>query len=104
ADFPLKSVLPVVGTAAGAVYFREMTSMKLDEVLDFCRVRPDGKFRLEDHDPNWAGDPARPKSERKEFAEKELSEDVTALAKAQELLYASDTWSILVVLQAMDAA
>ncbi len=45
-----------------------------------------------------------PKKERKEFAENSLTEDIVELAKAQELLYASDTWSILIVLQAMDAA
>ena len=33
-----------------------------------------------------------------------LTEDVTALAKAQDLLYAADTHAILLVFQAMDAA
>jgi PPK2 family polyphosphate:nucleotide phosphotransferase len=79
-------------------------AMKLSELLDHCRIKPGKKFRLKDHDPSWVGDPDIPKAERKDFAEKTLSEDVTALAEAQDLLYASDTWAILVVLQAMDAA
>ena len=45
-----------------------------------------------------------PKKERKAFAKKTLSEDVTALAEAQNLLYAANTHSILLVFQAMDAA
>ncbi len=78
--------------------------MKLADLLEHTRIKPDKKFRLKDHDPSWAGDPDIAKPERKAFAEKSLTEDVADLAKAQDVLYASDTWSILVVLQAMDAA
>src|SRR5262249_46642489 len=80
------------------------TMSKVKKIVDSCRVSDGKKFRLKDHDPSWAGDPDVPKSERKDYAEKVLSDDVTALAEAQNLLYASDTWSILVILQAMDAA
>jgi PPK2 family polyphosphate:nucleotide phosphotransferase len=76
----------------------------LQGILDKIRVKPGKKFRLKDHDPAWAGDPNIPKKERKTFAEKILSEDLTALAKAQDLLYASDSYAILLVFQAMDAA
>jgi PPK2 family polyphosphate:nucleotide phosphotransferase len=76
----------------------------LQDILDMIRVNPGKKFRLKDHDPAWAGDPKIPKKERKTFAEKILSEDLTALAKAQDLLYASDSYAILLVFQAMDAA
>jgi PPK2 family polyphosphate:nucleotide phosphotransferase len=78
--------------------------MKLDDLLEHCRIRGNQKFKLEDHDPSWAGDKKHPKADRKAFAEKSLTEDVAELAQAQDVLYASDTWSILVVLQAMDAA
>src|SRR5262249_31062794 len=54
--------------------------------------------------PGWAGDPKLPKAERKEFAENVLSQDVSALDAAQEQLYVTDRWSILIILQAMDAA
>ncbi len=78
--------------------------MKLKDLLEHCQIKAGKKFRLKDHDPSWAGDPNISKHDRKDFAENALSEDVTALAEAQELLYASDTWSLLIVLQAMDAA
>ena len=76
----------------------------LQDVLDYVRVPPGKRIRLKDYDPAWAGDEAIPKKDRKQLATEILTEDVTALAKAQDLLYAADTHSILVVLQAMDAA
>src|SRR5262245_936546 len=74
------------------------------EVLRLFRVEPGKKFRLKDHDPAWAGDDDIPKEERKELAAKILSQDVTALAEAQQQLYADDSWSLLVIFQALDAA
>ncbi len=68
------------------------------------RVRPGRPFRLADHDPAWAGDLDLPKKERKAVADEVLEESRAELAEAQELLYAADTWSLLVVFQAMDAA
>jgi PPK2 family polyphosphate:nucleotide phosphotransferase len=68
------------------------------------RVRPGRPFRLADHDPAWAGDLDLPKKERKAVAEQVLEESRAELAEAQELLYAADTWNVLVVFQAMDAA
>jgi PPK2 family polyphosphate:nucleotide phosphotransferase len=69
-----------------------------------CQV-PEGKrISLKDYDPAWAGDKSVAKAERKKFAKEALSEGTAALTEAQELLYASDTWSILVIFQAMDAA
>ena len=76
----------------------------IDEILEMIRVKPGKKFRLMDHDPAWAGEKDMPKKERKAFAKKTLSEDVTALAEAQDLLYAANSHSILLVFQAMDAA
>src|SRR5438477_429113 len=75
------------------------------EIIDQFRVEPGKKVRLKDYDPGWmGGDGDMPKAERKELAAKILTEDVSALAEAQEKLYADDTWSLLVILQAMDAA
>ena len=68
------------------------------------RVQPGKKFRLADHDPGWAGDGAIPEKERKEMAEGILASDVGDLTRMQELLWASDSWSVLVIFQAMDAA
>jgi PPK2 family polyphosphate:nucleotide phosphotransferase len=74
------------------------------EYIDACRVPPGQRIRLADYDPAFAGDGAIPKKERRRLAEEMLSEDITSLAKAQELLYASDTWAVLLIFQAMDAA
>lgn len=76
----------------------------LDKIIDRFRVAPDTKVRLKDFDPAWAGDSKLPKAERKQFAQDLLSDDISALAKAQEKLYAANSWSLLVIFQAMDAA
>jgi PPK2 family polyphosphate:nucleotide phosphotransferase len=78
--------------------------MTLDDVLEMCRVKPGTKVRLKNHDPGWEGDRDLPKEERKRLAQELLTQDVSTLADAQELLYASNTWSVLVILQAMDSA
>lgn len=75
-----------------------------NELLEKFRVEPGKKFRLKDHNPAWDGDDDVPKAERKEFAEKILTQDVSALAEAQQMLYADDSWSVLAIFQAMDAA
>jgi PPK2 family polyphosphate:nucleotide phosphotransferase len=76
----------------------------LDSRLDQFRVKPGKKLKLSDHDPSWHGDSDQSKSEKKALAEESLGDAVAELAEAQDLLYASDSWSLLVVFQAMDAA
>ncbi len=76
----------------------------IERAIKRCRVEPDKRFRLKDHDPGWQGDGDAPKEDRKEFAEDVLAKSTAILAKDQELLYAADRHSVLVVLQAMDAA
>src|SRR5437868_2263171 len=76
-----------------------MPSVK--DILASLRAEPGKKFRLDDHDPAWAGDKDLPKKERKRVAEAALTEDLSALARAQDLLYAADTYAILLVFQAM---
>lgn len=76
-------------------------------VLKRFRVRPGTEVRLSEHDPGWSGEDwarGRSKAERKAGAERMLAEGIAALAEAQELLYASDSWALLVIFQAMDAA
>jgi PPK2 family polyphosphate:nucleotide phosphotransferase len=77
---------------------------ELDDLIDQFRVPPGKSVRLKDYDPGWNGDPKVPKEQRKDFAQNLLSEDVSMLAAAQELLYASDSWAVLLIFQAMDAA
>jgi len=76
----------------------------VDDLIAMYRAPHGKKIRLKDYDPDWAGDPKLPKEERKAFAERSLMQDVSALAEAQDRLYASDSWSVLIIFQAMDAA
>ena len=76
----------------------------VDEIIDQFRVSPGKSVRLKDFDPGWEGDPRVSKEKRKEQSKKLLSDDLTELAAAQELLYAANSWSVLLVFQAMDAA
>ena len=69
----------------------------------FC-VTPVEAPDLAARDPAWAGDEDRSEKKRKKQAGKILEDSVEELAELQELLYASDAWSVLVVFQALDAA
>jgi PPK2 family polyphosphate:nucleotide phosphotransferase len=77
---------------------------------DICRlfrVPHSGRVRLDDYDSDWAGEKEfkdLTKEELKERASDFLQRNVADLADAQERLYASDTHSVLIVLQASDAA
>jgi PPK2 family polyphosphate:nucleotide phosphotransferase len=82
--------------------------MKTDELIKrarhFCkpyRVTNGKKFRLKDVDP---GDTQDLKSEDKPRAKEGLQNGVEALAELQDMLYAQDRWSVLLIFQAMDAA
>ena len=66
---------------------------------DRFRVRPDKKFRLEDHDPGFTG-----RFESKEDGKRHLEKGLEKLRDLQEKLYAQDQWAILLIFQAMDAA
>jgi len=62
----------------------------------------DGKdFKLKNYDPEEDGDLG---PEDKAFAKKTLQMGVQALATMQDMLYAQDRWSVLLIFQAMDAA
>jgi PPK2 family polyphosphate:nucleotide phosphotransferase len=76
-------------------------------MAELFRVRPGVKFRLKDHDPAWRkieDIKGLHKDDAEDKAQSFLKTSLKELAKAQELLWASDTYSILLVLQAMDAA
>jgi PPK2 family polyphosphate:nucleotide phosphotransferase len=75
-----------------------------EDIIEQFRVQPGKAVSLRDFPTDWAGDPDVPKKKRKALAQSMLSEDVSSLAAAQELLYASNSWSVLIIFQAMDAA
>lgn len=59
------------------------------------------KFRLKDIDPDDTG---KTTSDDKPLAKELLEAGVEVLADLQDVLYANDQWSILLIFQAMDAA
>jgi PPK2 family polyphosphate:nucleotide phosphotransferase len=65
------------------------------------RVTDGSKFRLKDIDP---GDTLHLDSEDKPKAKEALESGVEVLADLQDVLYAQDRWSLLLIFQAMDAA
>jgi PPK2 family polyphosphate:nucleotide phosphotransferase len=74
--------------------------MKLESLVNRFRIdRPD-KFRLSDHDPAETGGLRLDKKEAKTM----LTGGIERLSELQEQLYANGRWSVLIVLQAMDAA
>lgn len=65
------------------------------------RITKGNKFRLKDIDP---GDTLNLQAEDKPRAKEALAMGVQLLAELQDMLYAQDRWSVLIILQAMDAA
>lgn len=81
--------------------------MKMKDVEKLCRVRPGRRLRLKDHDPAWCGDAemrALTEKALKSHAKALIQENLEDLADAQERLFANDVYSVLIVLQAIDAA
>src|SRR5271166_3672443 len=82
--------------------------MKTKEIIERCRkfivpysVTNGKKFRLKDIDPRDTGEVT---TEDKPRAKELLEKGVEVLAELQDVLYAQDQWSILLIFQAMDAA
>lgn len=73
--------------------------MKIAELAQRYRIDSGKKFRLADFEPadTW-------KLKSKEHAQKWLEEGVARLSELQDLLYAQNQWSLLLIFQAMDAA
>ena len=72
---------------------------EIRKVMDRLRARPGRKIKLKDFDPRWT---ASIKSKKR--AEELLQEGVRRLSKEQDKLYAQDTYALLLIFQAMDAA
>ncbi len=72
---------------------------KINDLLKSYIITKGQKFRLKDHDP---ADTAH--IDDKEHAEELLKQGVERLAKLQDLLYAHNHWSLLLIFQATDAA
>lgn len=77
------------------------------KITEKCRVEPGKKFRLKDHHTGWM--PTKRlkelgKSKVKQEAKAVMLKNLAELTAAQELLYADNRYSILIIFQAMDAA
>ncbi len=72
-------------------------------LIENCRVPPRKRVRLKDYDTATGERRGREKLSRRAL-ESLLADDIAKLAKAQELLYAAESWAVLIILQAMDAA
>jgi len=64
-----------------------------------CLVRPDKRIKLADFDPSYTA-----KFKSREQAAAKLEKDVARLRKYQDILYARNTYALLIIFQAMDAA
>ena len=78
--------------------------LTVKDILSMFRVEPDQKVKLRDYEPGWEGDKKLSEADRRQDAAHLLEKNIEELADAQELLFASDTWSVLVIFQALDAA
>jgi PPK2 family polyphosphate:nucleotide phosphotransferase len=65
------------------------------------RITKGSKFRMKDIDP---GETLHLQTEDKPRAKEALAIGIQLLAELQDMLYAQSRWSILIILQAMDAA
>ena len=74
--------------------------MELSSIAKRFRIDKPDKFRLSKHDP---GECCGLTVDKKE-AQAMLAAGIDQLAELQQRLYAEDRWSVLIVLQAMDAA
>ncbi|CAG0930423.1 Polyphosphate:ADP phosphotransferase [Thermoflexales bacterium] len=73
---------------------------KLDRLRDVLRVPPGKSINLKrDYDPGYTGDFAKKKD-----AQELLAAGIQQMAEYQSQLYAQNTYSLLIILQAMDAA
>ena len=84
---------------------REMA--RRERILDNVLVQPGTSAGLADRDPGWTGGPdfeGLTHDELKAEARSILKADIEKLSDAQEQLWASGAYALLVVFQAMDAA
>jgi len=77
-----------------------LSRKQMRRIIDRYRVTSGKGFRLKDHDPTDTAGHLLAKPQ----ADAMVARDVHRLAELQEKLYAQNSWAMLCVLQAMDAA
>jgi PPK2 family polyphosphate:nucleotide phosphotransferase len=79
---------------------RELLSNRIEKLLDVLRVTPGRQINLrKDYDPGYIDH-----FMSKEDAAGSLEEGILQLSRQQDILYAQNTYALLINLQAMDAA
>jgi len=81
--------------------------MPKENLSDFFRVKPHTNVRLRDWNPAWASTKEMRSlgtEQLKQEAHEIIQRNLMRLAHAQELLWASDKYALLLVLQGMDAS
>jgi PPK2 family polyphosphate:nucleotide phosphotransferase len=84
-----------------------MTGLIDQKYIDMLRVAPGAKVKIADYDPGWKQSEELEelgKEEVKERALEILEANRERLRDAQRVLYADNRYSVLIVLQALDAA
>ncbi len=66
--------------------------------IEKIKVNPQAKISLEDYDPNYTG------TYNKKEAKKDLKKNTKELKEIQQMFYADNRYSLLIILQASDAA
>lgn len=86
---------------------KKQSPLEAREIAELLSVQPGEKFRLKDHRTDWRKAKALRGLSNDELKDKSrayVERSLDSLAHAQELLYASDIYSVLIIFQAMDAA
>lgn len=86
---------------------KEDRIQRIKEIKSRCQVDKNNSFKIADHDTDWTGTgEIKELSEQKlkKKAKKIIKRNLEELSEAQELLYATNKHSMLLIFQAMDAA
>src|SRR4029077_11939753 len=78
---------------------RSNSAMKTEKLAEMFRVDSGKHFRLKDFDPADTGH-----WHSKDHAEEAVQKGIASTVELQDKLYAQDTWALLLIFQAMDAA
>lgn len=79
----------------------------ISEITQRCRINQNTKFKIADHETDWTGEGEMiqlSETKLKKKAKKIIRQNLQDLSDAQELLYATNKYSMLLNFQAMDAA
>lgn len=79
----------------------------IKEIMDRCTVDKENNFKIVEHNTTWIAPEEIEEygaKKLKKATKKILEDNLEELSEAQELLYASNKYSLLLIFQAMDAA